>query len=141
MSEFIRESLLSNSDISSNTLLDYLQKNVIFTPELLNRFDDIVVFKPLNAGEISQVTGLLLAQLSAEMSAQDITLEFDPQAIEKIATGGFNEEFGARPLARYIQDNLEDAMAKKILAGEIVRGDKVLVSVDSSSNLTINKAT
>ena len=118
----------------------YLQKNAIFAPELLNRFDDIVVFKPLNSSEISQIAKLLLSELSSRMSAQDITLSFDPRAIERIAQGGFSEEFGARPLTRYIQDNVEDVIAKKILAGEILRGDKVLVSVDSSSNLTFNKA-
>jgi len=138
-SEFIRESLVNNLDLSSNTLLDYLQKNAIFAPELLNRFDDIVVFKPLDSSEISQVTKLMLTELIGKISAQDITLSFDPQAIEKIAVGGFNAEFGARPLRRYIQDNLEDTIAKKLLAGEIVRGDKILISLDQNSNLQISK--
>ncbi len=138
-SEFIRESLINNSDLSNKTLLDYLQRNAIFTPELLNRFDDIIVFKPLNSSEITQIAKLLLSQLTSKMSAQDIVLNFDPAAIEIIAKGGFNEEFGARPLARYIQDNIEDVIAKKLLSGEINRGDKLLVSVDPSSNLTITK--
>lgn len=138
-SEFIRESLVNNSDISSPTLLDYLQKNAIFTPELLNRFDDIVVFKPLGSDEISQVASLLLNSLTVKMANSDITLEFDQSAIDKIAQGGFNEQFGARPLARYIQDNVEDVVAKKMLQGEINRGDKILVSIDPSSNLVINK--
>ena len=140
-SEFIRESLINNTDISSKTLLDYLQKNAIFAPELLNRFDDIIVFKPLNPSEISQIAKLLLSGLASKMSAQDIVLNFDQRAIERIAQGGFSEEFGARPLARYIQDNVEDVIAKKILSGEINRGDKVLVSVDPGSNLVINKTT
>ncbi len=139
-SEFIRESLVNDTALDSKTLLDYLQQNAIFTPELLNRFDDIVVFKPLNSPEISQVTKLLLSDLKAKMSVQDIILSFDSAAIDKIATGGYNAEFGARPLTRYIQDNLEDVIAKKMLNGEIVRGDKVFVSVDQASNLTISKA-
>lgn len=138
-SEFIRESLVNNSDISSPTLLDYLQKNAIFTPELLNRFDDIVMFKPLGSDEISQVASLLLNSLTVKMANSDITLEFDQSAIDKIAQGGFNEQFGARPLARYIQDNVEDVVAKKMLQGEINRGDKILVSIDPSSNLSITK--
>lgn len=139
-SEFIRESLVNNTDLSSRTLLDYLQKNAIFAPELLNRFDDIVVFKPLNSTEISQIAKLLLSDLTSKMSAQDIVLNFDPQAIERIAQGGFSEEFGARPLARYIQDKVEDVIARKLLSGETARGDKILVSIDPNSNLTISKA-
>ena len=138
-SELIRESLINNSDIGSRTLLDYLQKNGIFTPELLNRFDDIIVFKPLSQQEILQVTKLLLGELSQKMAQQDIVLTFDTSAIDVIGRGGFHEEFGARPLARYIQENVEDPLAKKILAGEISRGDKVLVSLDPSSNLTFVK--
>lgn len=140
-SEFIRESLENNTDISSRTLLDYLQRNVIFTPELLNRFDDIIIFNPLNSSQVAQIANLLLSELSRRLYQQDIALTFDPQAVEVISRGGFNEEFGARPLARFIQDKVEDVMAKKMLAGEIVRGDRVTVSVDQASNLTFTKST
>ena len=140
-SEFIRESLASNTGISNNNLLDFLQREGIFTPELLNRFDDIVVFNPLNQSQVSQIAKLLLTQLSGRLSQQDITLNFDPQAVEFIARGGFNEEFGARPLARFIQDKVEDVMAKKMLAGEIVRWDKITVALDQGSNLSFTKAT
>ncbi len=139
-SEFIRENLAVNRDISNNSLLDHLQRSGIFTPELLNRFDDIVVFNPLNQSQVSQIAKLLLAQLSGRLSQQDINLSFDPQAVEFIARGGFNEEFGARPLARFIQDKVEDVMAKKMLSGEIVRGDKVNVTLDQGSNLSFTKA-
>lgn len=140
-SEFIRENLAGNRDISNNSLLDHLQRSGIFTPELLNRFDDIVVFNPLNQSQVSQIAKLLLVQLSGRLSQQDITLSFDPQAVEFVARGGFNEEFGARPLARFIQQKIEDVMAKKMLSGEIVRGDKVNVILDQGSNLSFTKAT
>ncbi|MBI4098121.1 MAG: ATP-dependent Clp protease ATP-binding subunit [Candidatus Levybacteria bacterium] len=139
-SELIRESLVNNTNITSNELLDYLQRNGLFTPELLNRFDDIVVFQPLSSSEVSQIAQLLLAEVTSKMSAQDIAIEFDPSTVNKVVSGGFNEQFGARPLRRFIQDNIEDALAKKILSGELARGDKVLVSIDPASNLVINKA-
>ncbi len=139
-SEFIRENLANNTDISNNSLLDHLQKGGIFIPELLNRFDDIVVFHPLNESQVSQITKLLLAELSGRLSQQDITLSFDPQAVEFIARGGFSEEFGARPLKRFIQDKIEDVMAKKILSNEFSRGDRVNVYLDQNSNLSFTKA-
>lgn len=139
-SEFIRENLIRNSVLKSAELLDYLEKKAIFSPELLNRFDQIVMFKPLNLSEIVKVTKLLLTELITKMTEKDIVLSFDNSAIEKIASSGFNEEFGARPLARFIQDNVEDIIAQKIISGEIVRGDKILVSLDPSSSLLISKA-
>ena len=139
-SEFIRESLANNRGLNNKALLDYLQKKAIFTPELLNRFDEIVMFKPLERFEISRVTELILKELVAKLSAQDIFLSVSPEANEKISRDGFNAEFGARPLRRYVQDKVEDVIAKKILQGELNRGDKVLISLDSSSNLSINKS-
>ncbi len=139
-SEFIRESLASNTNITNKSLLDFLQKKAIFSPELLNRFDEIVMFRPLDEREIVQVVKLLSSELISRMSAQDISLAFDKNALEKIAHDGFNEEFGARPLRRFIQDNIEDLIAKKILQGEFGRGDKVRVFVDPSSNLSISKS-
>lgn len=139
-SEFIRQSLDSHNPIDNKTLLDFLQKNGIFTPELLNRFDDIVVFHPLNQMEINQVTQMMVNELTNEMDKQDIYLIFDPKAIDFIAVSGYNAEFGARPLRRFIQDNIEDALAKKILSGDIERGGKIKIGIDSSNNLTFNKA-
>lgn len=140
-SELIRESLASNTSLSKNGLLDHLQRIAVFSPELLNRFDDIVIFNPLNAFQVSQITKLLLTGLSGRLSEQDIVVTFNPQAVDFIARSAFNEEFGARPLARFIQDKVEDVMAKKMLSGEIVRGDKINVSADQASNLIFNKST
>ncbi len=139
-SEFIRESLRNNSMISNQMLLDFLQRKAILKPELLNRFDEIVLFKPLNISEVSQVVQLLLTQLIVKMSASDISLSFDPRVADKIAQDGYNEEFGARPLRRYVQDNIEDIIAKKLLNGEIVRGDQLVISIDQNSNIVIDKS-
>jgi len=138
-SEFIRQSVINNTPVNNKSLLDYLQEKGIFTPELLNRFDGVVTFKPLTQGEITEVTKLVIGELSAKLAVQDIVISVDPQAIEMISRQGFNQEFGARPLRRYVQDKLEDVIAKKMLQGEIARGSNVLVSLDSTSNLVIAK--
>ncbi len=138
-SELIRESLRSNSSLSNQVLLDFLQKNALFKPELLNRFDDIVIFNPLSSSQISEITNLMLQKLISKLKEQDIALNFSPSAIEVISKGGFDEEFGARPLARFIQDKVEDEIAKKMLSGEIVRGDSINISVDQNSTLIFTK--
>ncbi|KKQ75558.1 MAG: ATPase AAA-2 domain protein [Candidatus Woesebacteria bacterium GW2011_GWB1_38_5b] len=142
-SEFIRESLVKdnslNTTLNNKALLEYIQEQGIFRPELLNRFDEVVMFKPLMQAEISQITGIMLKDLSAKLSEQDIYLSFDQTALDMISKNGYNEEFGARPLRRFIQDNVDDVLAKKILSGEMVRGDKIVISADQSSNLQITK--
>lgn len=138
-SEFIRESLINKENITSKSLLDFLQKKAIFSPELLNRFDEIVIFRPLDESEILQVVKLLTSEFITKISAQDITLTFDKIALEAIAKGGYDQQFGARPLRRFIQDNIEDVIAKQILSGGISRGDKVKITTDSAGKLTITK--
>ena len=81
----------------------------------------------------------MLFQLAKKLNEQDISISFEQVAITAIAKNGYNEEFGARPLRRYIQDNIDDILAKKILSGEFSRGDRVIIGFDSSSNLVINK--
>lgn len=139
-SEYIREAVNKKTVIDKafkKELLEYLQEKGIFRPELLNRFDGIVVFEPLEKEEIKQIIKLMLLGLSKKMFEKDITVNFDEKIIEKIAQEGFDQEFGARPLNRYIQDNIEDLIAQKILKDEIKRGDKISLSVDPSSNLRL----
>jgi len=138
-SEYIRQNVTNEKSLESKELLDYLQKNGIYTPELLNRFDDVVVFKPLNQEEIASVTRLIMTDLISKLAFQDINLSVTPEAINKISNDGFNFEFGARPLRRFIQSNIEDVIAKMMLSGEVDRGDSVEVKVDLASNLNITK--
>ena len=81
----------------------------------------------------------MLSDFSAKMLEQDIVITFDQNATGTIAKNGYNEQFGARPLRRYIQDNIDDTVAKKILSGELARGDKILITTDSLGNLSITK--
>ena len=139
-SEFIREEIRKGAIVDKNfkdKFLGYLLSGDIFKPELLNRFDDIVVFKPLGMTEVIQITTLLLKEFSKELLEKEITLNFDEKIIAKVAKEGFDEQFGARPLKRFVQDNIEDLIAQKMLKDEIKRGDKVNISVDPSNNLQL----
>lgn len=138
--EFIREEIKKGTLIDKQfqtRLLDYLQTNHLFRPELLNRFDDVVTFKSLGPDEIIEITKLMLNSLSKQMQEKDIEFTFNEKVLQKITTEGVNEEFGARPLRRYIQDTIEDLLSQKILKDEIKRGDKVLVTVDENNNLQL----
>ncbi len=139
-SEFIREELGKGTVIDKGfeqKLLDTLQGKQLFRPELLNRFDDIVTFKPLGPEEVKKITTLLLRSVTKTLHEQDIVLTFDDKVVEKIASEGFDQQFGARPLRRYIQDNIEDLIAKKKLTDEIKRGSTVLVTTDQNTNIQL----
>lgn len=142
-SEYIREEIEKGTTIDKDfqkKLLEFLQGKGIFRPEFLNRFDGIIVFKPLEREEILQIIKLLLKGLTKKLEEKDIIVNFDEKIIEKIAQEGFDQEFGARPLKRFIQDNIEDLIAQKMLKDEIKRGDRINISVDPSNKLqlTIN---
>jgi ATP-dependent Clp protease ATP-binding subunit ClpA len=139
-SEFIREEIGKGSLVDKNfkdKFLGYLLSKNVFKPELLNRFDDIVVFKPLGMVEVIQIAGLLLKEVSKGLLEKEIIVNFDEKIIAKIAKEGFHEQFGARPLNRFIQDNIEDLLAQKMLKNEIKRGDKINISVDPSNKLQL----
>lgn len=135
-SEFIREKVRKGVTVDEQfhqKLLEFLQTNHLFKPELLNRFDAVVTFKPLGEKEVQAVTKLLLRGVEKKLLEQDITVTFDEKAVAKIAKEGFDPQFGARPIRRFIQDNIEDMLSQKMLRDEIRRGNRVLVSVDASN--------
>jgi ATP-dependent Clp protease ATP-binding subunit ClpC len=137
-SEFIREEIEKGTKVDRNfqhRLLDFLQSQGIFKPELLNRFDDVVIFKPLGPEQVTQVVKLLLNELKQDMEKQDIKIYFDDAVVAKIAQEGFDPEFGARPLRRYIQDTIDDVIAQKKLTKEITRGKTVTFSLDGTGAL------
>lgn len=139
-SEFIREEIEKGTVIDKGfqaKLLDFLQTKGIFKPELLNRFDGVIVFEPLGEKEVSEIVKLMLNGVSKKLLEQDITVSFDDNLITKIAKEGFDKQFGARPLRRFIQNNIEDLLAQKILKDEIKRGDKITLSVDQTNNIIL----
>ena len=141
-SEYIREEVGKGAVIDKNfnkQLLEFLQTKGIFKPELLNRFDAIIVFKPLGQNEIIQIVKLLLTEFSKTMQEKEIGIAFDQRVIAKIAAEGVDRDFGARPLRRFIADNLEDLFAQQMLKDEVKRGDRVTVTLDSANNISLIK--
>ena len=99
-----------------------------FRPEFLNRVDDIVVFKPLQAEQIKEIVKLVLKELGERLNKQlELTLTYTDEAVVYLAKAGFDPAFGARPLKRLIVHTVENILGKKIVAGEIKNGEKVEV--------------
>ena len=102
----------------------------IFKPEFINRIDDIIVFHALQETEIHQIIDLLLRQLSKRVKEQmDITLKYDVHLKNYIFEKGYDKKYGARPLRRAIQSQVEDGLAEAILSGQVKNGDVVRITV------------
>ena len=95
-----------------------------FRPEFLNRVDDIIVFEQLSKENIKEIAGRLLDVLSKRVSEMGIEIDFDGSAVEKISDEGFDPVYGARPLKRAIQSQIEDKLSEEMLEGKIKAGEK-----------------
>ncbi|NVK25592.1 MAG: ATP-dependent chaperone ClpB [Gammaproteobacteria bacterium] len=100
-----------------------------FRPEFINRIDDTVVFHPLTQEEIKEIAGIQLAGLRKRLAEQEVELELTPAALDKIADAGFDPVFGARPLKRAIQMNIENNLAQALLAGQINPKDQLTMDI------------
>jgi ATP-dependent Clp protease ATP-binding subunit ClpA len=101
----------------------------LFTPEFRNRLDAIVAFKPLSQDIIRQVVQKFILQLEAQLADRNITIETSDEAADWLAKNGFDELYGARPLARVIQEHIKKPLADDILFGKLVRGGHVKVEL------------
>ncbi|MBQ7043382.1 MAG: ATP-dependent Clp protease ATP-binding subunit [Clostridia bacterium] len=106
-----------------------------FRPEFLNRVDDIIVFEQLKKDDIKEIAKRLLSTLSKRVGEMDIELEFDETAVEKIADEGFDPVYGARPLKRAIQSQIEDKLSEEMLEGKIKAGEKYTCRYDGEKFL------
>ena len=111
----------------------------IFRPEFINRIDEIIVFHSLTRDNIKEIVGIMVNNIAKRSKAQmDITLEASGEVLEHLAEVGYDEKYGARPLRRAIQTNVEDKLAEAILAGDIKEGDTV--SIEYIDNEVVLKA-
>jgi ATP-dependent Clp protease ATP-binding subunit ClpB len=99
----------------------------------LNRVDDIVLFNPLGQEQLRQIVRLQLAQVATMLEERKITFELTPAAHELLFREGYDAAYGARPLKRAIQRLIQDPLAMRILEGEVVPGEHVVVDTDSRS--------
>jgi len=135
--EFIREKVKGGigSEELSKTLVEYILRERIFSPELINRFDGIVVFKPLTLDHLRKIAQLMLRKLNERLKKEHgITVEVTPEIIDKIATLGFDPTFGARPMARVIQEKVEEPVARMILEGKARKGETLKIKLSELEN-------
>jgi ATP-dependent Clp protease ATP-binding subunit ClpB len=110
-----------------------------FRPEFLNRVDDVVVFHPLAAEHIRRIVDIQLEHLRRRLSDRDMTLVLEEDARKRLAEAGYDPVYGARPLKRAIQQQVENPLAQRILAGDFGPGDTIRVTVDAE-RLAFGKA-
>lgn len=98
-----------------------------FKPEFLNRLDEVIMFKPLTRENIRGIIDLLVAELNRRLADRELSVELTEAAKQKIVENAYEPAYGARPLRRYIQKNVETLLAKKILADEIHAGETFVI--------------
>ena len=143
--DFKNTIIIMTSNIGSSYLLENKNEDVVddniraqvmnemklrFKPEFLNRVDDIIMFKPLSENGIKKIIDIFLKEVSSRLKDKNITLEVTDEAKTIMAKEGYDPVYGARPLKRYIQNSLENNLARKIIKGEIGYGSNVVVDAN-----------
>lgn len=131
--------------IKANTPLDRIKQGLIdehlnqhLRPELINRFDGIIVFKTLSEQDTFEIATLMLKKLKQKLSLRGINLKADRDGVAILAKEGYDPKFGARPLRRLLQEKIENDIANRILSGDISRRDTVLIN--NQAHIEIEKA-
>lgn len=123
-------------DLQSGKTIEEIDEKVkeellrVFKPELVNRFDDIVIFKPLSQDDLQKIVSLKLISLQKQMKEKGYLVEFDESLITECARRGFDPVLGARPLRRLIQDHLEAKLSTMILEGKLIKGQTLKAGVE-----------
>ncbi|MEX0654543.1 MAG: ATP-dependent chaperone ClpB [Phycisphaeraceae bacterium] len=138
-SQYLLEDAMSGggeiSDQARNKVFAELRSH--FRPEFLNRVDDTVLFKPLTMAELTQIVDLQIEDIRRRLAERNITLELSDAAKQHVAEAGYDPVFGARPLKRYLQHEIETRVGRAIVAGEIVDGSTATVDYDDDAGFTL----
>ena len=145
--DFKNTILIMTSNIGSQYLLDGIQddgsiseeaRNLVlqdlrahFRPEFLNRLDETIMFKPLTKDNIGHIVDLLMKDLNKRLADQELRVELSPAAKQFVIDGGYDPVYGARPLKRFVQKEVETSTAKLILGGQVSEGDTILLDVEN----------
>lgn len=130
-SEFISDRIKQGDKVKSieGSLIEHLTSNHIYLPELLNRFDDVIVFGPLSQPEVQQIIALRLSELTERVKKEKgMLLSVSPEVISQLATEGYDPVFGARALERVIKERLETVIAKQLLSNNPSPGTTITIS-------------
>ena len=122
-----------NTIIIMTSNLPESQLKTFFRPEFLNRIDDIVVFKSLTIEQIEKIVDLIIESLVKRLEERGIGLELSEDARRFIAKESYDEEFGARPVKRYVQKNIENQIAEMIISNEVTDGQTIEITVSDNS--------
>ena len=134
-SQFLTDPLTSPEE-KRNGVMSVVQAS--FKPEFLNRLDDIIIFEALSKEELGEIVGIQLARIAQRLTGRRLSLEVTDAARSWLADEGYDPAYGARPLRRLVQREIGDRLARMLLAGEVLDGQKVVVDrVDGSEGLTL----
>ncbi len=138
-SEMIWNSVQNKEDLSNikDSIIDKIIKDGVFKPELLNRFDGVVLFHPLNDTHLRKIGELMLAKLHDRLKEQGVDLVINEDLVNYVVEFGTDPKFGARPMNRAIQEKVEEVVARKLIEGSIVKGQKFELSKEDLSQKTI----
>lgn len=139
-SNFIRQAISGGVDIEQATaeLTNKLIQQNIFKPEFINRFDETIIFKPLEVSELEQVVGVLARNINQELANQRIIVTLTEDATQWLAEKGHDPVMGARPLRRLMQKTIETIVADKILSQAITKGDNLTISANDLASYSLN---
>lgn len=138
-SQFIQDAIRTKTpteEIKTRLLENELRN--YYTPEFLNRFDDIIIFQPLSQDHIRQIARLMVGRIQKQMQTKGIIFTVTDSAIAELVAAGFDPEFGARPLRRAIQQRVDDVLAKILLEQKVSRRDTIIL--DAGNTFRIEKA-
>lgn len=129
-SDMIYKAVSEGKDITSEkeNIINEIINRGIFRPELLNRFDDVIVFHPLDENQLRDIAILIIKRLNKRLEHKGITIKEDDDLINYLMTIGDNPKFGAREMNRAVQDTIEKLIAESIINGSVKNGDNVLIS-------------
>ncbi len=152
--DFRNTIIIMTSNIASDTILRNLERGKdfeeieqlvreelkrYFRPEFINRIDSVVIFKPLKKEHVKQIVDLMIKKLEKRLQDKELKLQISDSAKEYLANKGYDPAFGARPLRRVIEREVETPLATKLIAGEIEEGDTVMIDV-KDGKIDIRKA-
>lgn len=123
--ENLKGDVESAIEASKVEVLGLLKQTV--RPEFINRIDDIVMFTPLNEGNIKEIVGLQLKSITKMLALQNITLDATPEAISYLSKKGYDPQFGARPVKRVVQKEVLNQLSKEILSGKVTTDSIILL--------------
>ncbi len=131
-STYLLEGIEDNGEIKQEAR-DMVEKDLRahFRPEFLNRLDEIIMFKPLTKENIGGIVDLLMADLNKRLKDQELSIELTKDAKDYIIEGGYDPVYGARPLKRFVQKNVETLTARLILSGDVRADDRIIIDLEN----------